>query len=153
VGFVQSRLAAGLGDEVSVGRVRERLRAYRAIGRAAPDRHPPNPNPGTPPDEPRGARPNADLGRRRYGWSPSVPKPPHGTEVDPRLGRVDERLSAPRGVVARDPGFAPAPEPPHALGLRKENRSDLQRRRYDWTPAPAGIDDADLSRRGGKGAF
>ncbi len=103
--------------------------------------------------------PKSDLNRRRYDWSPPVENGPRETEVERRLREwreaqvaLDRRKRA-REVqppapapqpnpLARDPGRSiPGHPPADRVGPSvTPGKSELGRRRYDWTPAPTGID-------------
>jgi hypothetical protein len=110
-------------------------------------------------------RSNPDLNQRRYDWSPPLPNAPHETEVDERLRRwreaqaaVELKVRGPGEAVgpvvsltavpplARDGKGQPLPDKsPESLGQKKD--SELNRRRYDWTPTAADLDPlARLSR-------
>jgi len=120
--------------------------------------------PGAPvaPGEVIARRSNPDLNQRRYDWSPPVPNAPRETEVDQRLRRWREAQAA-VDLKVRGPGegagpaASPAAVPPPARdgkgqsfpdkpptdrseSLGQKKNSELNRRRYDWTPAPAGVD-------------
>jgi hypothetical protein len=183
VEFVQQR-DAGLGRvEVSLERVRDRLRAFRATGaplefdgslrrlpapgrlerasdRARDGVHPPGVAVAR---EDIARRSKPELNQRRYDWSPPVPNAPPETEVERRLRRwreaqpaIDVRTGTARERAATHP-LAPAavpapgrdrrePSPPGLLraerseSLGPRNKSELNRRRYDWTPAPPSVD-------------
>jgi hypothetical protein len=107
-------------------------------------------------------RVNSELNRRRYDWTPPPPNGPKETQVDERLRRwreaqasIDLKVRGPREAAApaRSPAAVPPPgrdakgpslpdRPPidrnESLGQKKN--AELNRRRYDWTPAPAGVD-------------
>jgi len=109
-------------------------------------------------------RSNPELHQRRYDWSAPVPNAPRETEVDQRLRRwreaqaaIDLKVRGPREVagpgrspagtavppVARDAKGPPLPERPPADQNKspgQQKNSELNRRRYDWTPAPVGVD-------------
>ena len=115
---------------------------------------------------------NPELNQRRYDWSPPVPIAPREAEVDPRLRRgreaqvaIERKAGEPRGVAgpARSPAAAavapPAPGPKgpslaggptagrdESLGPKKSN--ELNRRRYDWTPEPPGLEAIRRATRG-----
>jgi hypothetical protein len=122
--------------------------------------------PGAPvaPGEVIARRSNPELNQRRYDWSPPVPNAPRETEVDQRLRRwreaqaaIDVKVRGPREVAgpARSPAAAAVPPPApgskgpslperpptdrNEISGQKKN-SELNRRRYDWTAAPAGVD-------------
>jgi hypothetical protein len=102
------------------------------------------------------------LHQRRYDGSPPVPNAPHETEVDERLRRwreaqaaVDLKLRGPGEGTgpagspaavpppARDGKGQPLPDKPptdRSESLGQTKNSELNRRRYEWTPAPADVD-------------
>jgi hypothetical protein len=103
----------------------------------------------------------SELNRRRYDWSPPVENGPRETEVERRLrawreaqAAIDRRQRAAREVqppappapqpapLPRDPGRSIPGHPPADRGAATvgPGKSELGRRRYDWTPAPTGID-------------
>ncbi len=105
--------------------------------------------------------PKSDLNRRRYDWSPPVENGPRETEVERRLREwreaqvaLDRRQRAAREVqpaappaphvnpLSRDPGRSISGHPPadRVTPTVSPGKSELGRRRYDWTPAPPGID-------------
>jgi hypothetical protein len=105
--------------------------------------------------------PKSELNRRRYDWSPPVANGPRETEVDRRLREWREAQAAidRKERVAREvqPPARPAPQPaplPRDLGQQTPERppvdrgatvpspakSELGRRRYDWTPLPPGLE-------------
>ncbi len=105
--------------------------------------------------------PKSDLNRRRYDWSPPVENGPRETEVERRLREwreaqvaIDRRQRAVREVqppappapqanpLARDPGRSIPGHPPadRVAPTVTPGKSELGRRRYDWTSAPTGID-------------
>jgi hypothetical protein len=116
--------------------------------------------------------PKSELNRRRYDWSPPVENGPRETEVERRLRKwreaqdaIDRRQRAAREV---QPPAPPAPQPAplpkdpgrsisgHLPADRvattvSPNKSELGRRRYDWTPAPTGIDAIVRGPRGPSG--
>jgi hypothetical protein len=122
------------------------------------------PRPGTEvaPGEVTARRRNPELHQRRYDWSPPVSTAPRETEVDQRLRRwreaqaaVDLKLRGPGEGTgpAGSPAAVPPPvrdgkgqslpgKPPtgRSESLGQTKNSDLNRRRYDWTPAPADVD-------------
>jgi hypothetical protein len=116
--------------------------------------------------------PKSELNRRRYDWSPPVENGPRETEVERRLrewreaqAAIDRRQRAapevpPPGPPAPQP--APLPRDPsrsspgHPAADRvaptvSPGKSELGRRRYDWTPTPAGIDAIVRASRGPAG--
>jgi len=101
---------------------------------------------------------NPELGRRRYDWMPSPAAPPE-TEVEQRLrrwreaqeiidqaifrrahARSDEQLLV-CSPVARPAGKSLGSVEGNADGKSgsSKEKSELGRRRYDWTPQPKGI--------------
>jgi hypothetical protein len=103
------------------------------------------------PGEVTAQRSSPELHQRRYDWSPPVPNAPRETEVDERLRRwreaqaaVDQKLRGP-GVPppAHDGTGQPLPDKPptdRSESLGQKKNSELNRRRYDWTPTPADLD-------------
>jgi len=106
-----------------------------------------------------GSRP--ELNRRRYDWSPPVDSGPRETEVERRLRQwreaqaaIDRRQRAAHDVQPparpapqpapppKDPGGPLPDRPPIDRGatIASPGKSELARRRYDWTPAPKGIE-------------
>jgi hypothetical protein len=129
---------------------------------ADPARGGPRPGAEGAPGEVIAQRRNPELHQRRYDWSPPVPNVPHETDVDERLRRWREAQAA-VDLKVRGPGEgagpagSPAAVPPPARdgkgqplpdipptdrseSLGQKKNSDLTRRRYDWTPAPADLD-------------
>jgi hypothetical protein len=105
--------------------------------------------------------PKAELNRRRYDWSPPIENGPRETQVERRLrewreaqAAIDRRQRAAREVqppappasqpasVPRDPGQQIPERPPVDRGatVASSAKSELGRRRYDWTPAPPDLD-------------
>jgi hypothetical protein len=103
----------------------------------------------------------SELNRRRYDWSPPIENGPRETEVDQRLRRWKEAQAAldvrvrGRGEVvgptrspataatsspARDATNSISPATDRDESARQRKNSELNRRRYDWTPAPEGLD-------------
>jgi hypothetical protein len=101
----------------------------------------------------------SDLNRRRYDWSPPIENGPRETEVERRLREWREAQAAiDRGQrVAREvptparTAAAPAPTDPNRAipgpppvdripTTGSPGKSELGRRRYDWTPTPPGLD-------------
>ena len=116
--------------------------------------------------------PKSELNRRRYDWSPPVENGPRETEVERRLREWREAQAAieRKQRVAREvqPPGPPAPQPVplprdpgrslpgHPAADRvaptvSPGKSELGRRRYDWTPTPAGIDAIVRGSRGPSG--
>jgi hypothetical protein len=108
-------------------------------------------------------RPHPELNRRRYDWTPPAAGAPRETEVERRLRRwreAQETLDRPRSATPQVPGRDTPPASPRALtraanpsvpppgppstdrsaGLGRSDKPEPARRRYDWTPAPAGMD-------------
>jgi hypothetical protein len=108
------------------------------------------------------------LNRRRYDWTPRPIDGAREAHVEQRLRRwrevdavVDQRLQSAIRSQGRDSLLVPAPAPARTVStsveaagpvsnavsvkVGRDGRSDLARRRYDWTPAPA---DADAIVRG-----
>jgi hypothetical protein len=142
VEFVQQRDWTARRGEVPLEHVRERLR--EGIAR----------------------RRNPALNQRRYDWSAPVPNAPPGLEVDERLRRWREAQAAinvkvreaaaparsPAAPVLPPPACDPTrpslPDGPSILRSESQkNKSELSRRRYDWTPAPATVDPLVLASR------
>ena len=170
VEFVQQRdPMAGRGG-VSLDRVRDRLRSFRAAGLPLDFE-----GAVSPPPYPRGrelaierdAVPSggsvglqSELNRRRYDWSPPVENGPRETEVERRLrewreaqAAIDRRQRVPDVQPTAPPAPRPAPlprapgqqipeRPPVDRGatVASPGKSELGRRRYDWTPLPPGLD-------------
>jgi hypothetical protein len=160
VEFVQRRDAGALGVEASLAAVRERLRAFAENERAreladrgrvaasGPDR----------------ATAALELHRRRYDWAPPVAGGPRETDLDQRLRRWREaQTSIERRQHAATEVLPPAPmRAAEGLGSRTApadrartvsppNKSELARRRYDWTEAPAGRAEVARGPRGRSG--
>jgi hypothetical protein len=163
VEFVERQDARALESERPLERVRERLRAFRATGvaldveerRPPPsrdvDRAPvPAPRNDRHPTESEGlqVRRAPELGQRRYDWSPPIPKVQE-REVDQRLrqGREAQANIDDRRRDLSGPGTPMAPTRDERA-LPGSPKSELNRRRYDWTPAPQGVD-VTLRKRGG----
>lgn len=107
------------------------------------------------------AAPKSELNRRRYDWSPPVENGPRETEVERRLrewreaqAAIERRQRASREVqppaprappgapLTKDPGPSISGRAPADRGATtvSPGKSELGRRRYDWTPAPPGLD-------------
>jgi hypothetical protein len=105
--------------------------------------------------------PKSELNRRRYDWSPPVENGPRETEGERRLRQWREAQAAidrrQRAVREVQPPAPPAPQPAllpkdpgraipdrlpadRSATIASPGKSELGRRRYDWTPAPTGID-------------
>ena len=105
--------------------------------------------------------PQSDLHRRRYDWSRPVDSGPRETEVERRLwewreaqAAIERKKRAAREVqppappapqpnpLARDPGRSIPERVPadRSATVVSPSKSELGRRRYDWTPAAPGID-------------
>lgn len=116
--------------------------------------------------------PKSELNRRRYDWSPPVENGPRETEVERRLRQwreaqaaIDRRQRAAREVqpaallapqpapLPRDPGRSIPGHPPRdrVATTVSPGKSELGRRRYDWTPAPTGLDAIVRGPRGPSG--
>ncbi len=116
--------------------------------------------------------PKAELNRRRYDWSPPVENGPRETAVERRLrewreaqAAIDRTERAVREVqppappapqpapLPKDPGRAIPDRPPtdRSATLVSPDKSELGRRRYDWTPAPTDIDAIVRGPRGPSG--
>jgi hypothetical protein len=116
--------------------------------------------------------PKSELNRRRYDWSPPVENGPGETEVERRLrvwreaqAAIDRRQRAAREVqppappapqpapLPKDPGRSIPDRPPTDRGvtIASPAKSELGRRRYDWTPAPPGLDALIRGPRGPSG--
>jgi hypothetical protein len=170
VEFVQQRDPSSHRAEVPLDQVRDRLRSFRAAGlpldfegalspppyprrreRAVErDRDP------VPASESGG--PQSELNRRRYDWSPPIENGPRESEVERRLrawreaqAAIDRRQRAAREVQApaaqpaplpKDPGRAIPDRPPtdRSATTVSPGKSELGRRRYDWTPTLTAID-------------
>jgi hypothetical protein len=176
VEFVQERDRTARHGEVPLERVRERLSTFRGTGlpldfdgALRPPPYGRGLEPSTDPtrDGPQaGGRPDPELHRRRYDWTPPPPGGPRETEVEPRLRRWREAQAAieakvlPRPEVSGREPPAPAAAPPAkapappAIAPRDRtsqpgppDKSELNRRRYDWTPAPGGIETTNRGAR------
>jgi len=169
VEFVQQRDWTARRAEVPLDLVRERLREFRATG-VPLDFEGPLRAPASAEGRERFARPSGEVARptspseinqRRYDWSPPVSGAPRETEVEERRRRwreaqaaVDRQIDAAREVAAarqlagapspaRDASGRPAPDrsrTERGESLAPKNKSELERRRYDWNPAPPGAD-------------
>jgi hypothetical protein len=116
--------------------------------------------------------PKSELNRRRYDWSPPVGNGPRETEVERRLrewreaqAAIDRRQRAVREVqppappapqpapLPKDPGRSIPGHPPldRVATTVSPGKSELGRRRYDWTPAPTGLDAIVRGPRGPSG--
>jgi hypothetical protein len=169
VEFVQERDWTARRAEVPLDLVRERLREFRATG-VALDFEGPLRAPASAEGRERFARSSSEvvgptsppeLNQRRYDWSAPVPGAPRETEVEERRRRwreaqaaVDRQIDAARDIAAaRQPAGAPSPardasgraapdlsRSERGESLAPKNKSELERRRYDWNPAPPGVD-------------
>jgi hypothetical protein len=114
-------------------------------------REPPAPGDGRRPAGP--GIPNPELNRRRYDWDPPPAGAPRETEVEQRLRRWREAQTAvevkvQRTAVTQTPPAMAAPRAPAPAKSAPERtaraaespKSELNRRRYDWTPAPPGLE-------------
>ncbi len=169
VEFVQERDSAARRGEIPLERVRERLRAFQATGLGLDVdgalRPPPYGRGREGPTDPTrdgpqaGGRPDPELQRRRYDWTPPPPGGPQETPVEQRLRRwreaeaaIDAKLQRRSELPGREPPAPPvAPQakvsaPPEIAARDRTpqagppDKSELNRRRYDWTPQPAGIE-------------
>ncbi len=168
VEFVQERDSAARRGEIPLERVRERLRAFHATGLGLDVdgtlRPPPSGEGRKGPTDPArdgpqaGGRPDPEQNWRRYDWTPPPPGGPHETQVEQRLRRwreaqaaIDVKLQRRSELTGREPPApAVAPQakvvaPPEVARDRTRqasppDKSELSRRRYDWTPQPAGIE-------------
>jgi hypothetical protein len=116
--------------------------------------------------------PKPDLHRRRYDWTPPVDSRALETEEERALRQrretqaaIERRERAAREVqppaplaskpapLAKDPGRPTPDRPPTERGATIANRgkSELGRRRYDWTPTPTDIDAIVRGPRGPSG--
>jgi hypothetical protein len=115
---------------------------------------------------------NPELNRRRYDWAAPVEGAPRETEVERRLRQwreaqtaIEMRQRAAREVRSPAPP-APQPAPPpkvpgrpvparppadRGATIASPSKSELGRRRYDWTPAPTGLDAMVRGPRGPSG--
>jgi hypothetical protein len=181
VEFVQRRDPLARQGEVALDQVRDRLRSFRATGlplhfdgalrpppypggreRALERGGDPGPSDGT-------VGPKPELNRRRYDWTPPVDGGPRETEVERRLRQWREaqaaiemrqraarevRSAAPQAASPpKDPGRAIPDRPPadRAATIASPSKSELGRRRYDWAPAPTGLDAMVRGPRGPSG--
>ena len=112
---------------------------------------------------------NPELSRRRYDWTPPVDGGPRETEVERRLRQwreaqaaIEMRQRAAREVRPLAPQPAPPPKAPgrsiadrpstdRAATIASPGKSELGRRRYDWAPAPTGLDAMVRGPRGPSG--
>jgi hypothetical protein len=124
-------------------------------------------------DDEGNPRTGLGLNRRRYDWTPPPVVGAREVEVEERLRRwreadatVERRLPSASRAQGGDSRSAPALAPARAAGssvevagpasnaqsvrVGRDSRSDLGRRRYDWTPAPA---DRDAIVRGSRRLF
>jgi hypothetical protein len=184
VEFVQQRDPLARRGEVALDQVPDRLRGFRATGLPLDFegalRPPPYPGGrertlerrGDPLPSDGSVRPNPELSRRRYDWTPPVEGGPRETEVERRLRQwrdaqtaIEMRQRAAREVRSAAP-LAPQPAPPskdpgrpmgdrppadHAATIASPDKSELGRRRYDWAPAPTGLDTMVRGPRGPSG--
>ena len=163
--FVERRELRAAGVAPSVEAVRDCIRAFRANERTlglGAERSSPVEGPARPADL------KAELNRRRYDWTPAPEGAPRETEVDRRLrlwreaqksleprerGETPGRPAPSPMGPGREPSAtrsvaAPKLAPERGDGLAQRPKSELAQRRYDWTPAPAGMD---ALRRGSRG--
>jgi hypothetical protein len=128
------------------------------------DRSPDSPRDRPSQGAPVASRPgNPELNQRRYDWSPPIPSAPRETQVDQRLRQwreaqatLDRKVIGAREVApTRSPPASAAPprahdprgpsSPDRPPGNRNETpaperKHELNRRRYDWTPEPPGLE-------------
>jgi hypothetical protein len=174
VEFAQTRQRTSFGTELPLERVREHLRELQASRTVADSRQELEPTAAAAKSErskttERNTEPadapapdaqrhpgsfNPELNRRRYDWSPPLPKAPPETEVEQRLRRwreaqaaIDLRIRPAQQVVRPSLEGAQKTHPrqdqptlPRTETLRENPKPELGRRRYDWTHAPAGVD-------------
>jgi hypothetical protein len=170
VEFAQTRQRTSFGSELPLERVREHLREFQAsrdlidfrrereatVAAAKSDRsttaeraEPPAPDPQRNPGSS-----NPELNRRRYDWSPPLPKAPPETEVEQRLRRwreaqaaIDLRIQPAQQAVR--PSIEVAQKTPvrtdgpsaHRTETPRENpKTELAQCRYDWKVAPEVLD-------------
>jgi hypothetical protein len=116
--------------------------------------------------------PKPELHRRRYDWTPPVDGRALETEEERRLRQrretqaaIERRERAAREVqppappapkpapLAKDPGRPTPDRPPtdRGVAITSPDKPELGRRRYDWTPAPTGIDAIVRGPRGPSG--
>jgi len=181
VEFVQQRDPWARRGDVPLDQVRDRLRSFRATrlpldfeGALCPPPYPrgreraleqggdPRPAGGS-------SGPQSELNRRHYDRSPPVDSSARETDVERRLrawreaqAAIDRRLRAAREVqppaplpapLAKDPGRSiPGHPPADRVGtIAGPGKSELGRRRYDWAPAPTGLDALVRGPRGPSG--
>jgi hypothetical protein len=170
VEFVQQRDPLARRGDVPLDQVRDRLRTFRATGLPLDFEGALSPPPyprGRELAIERDAVPSggsvglqSELNRRRYDWSPPVENGPRETEVERRLrewreaqAAIDRRQRVPDVQPTAPPAPRPAPlprapgqqipeRPPVDRGatVASPGKSELGRRRYDWTPLPPGLD-------------
>jgi hypothetical protein len=130
---------------------------------ADPPRDGPRPGAQAAPDEVIARRRNPALNQRRYDWLAPAPTAPPEPEVDLRLRRwreaqaaIDVKVRGPREAAAparspaaatpplahdaKAPSLPDRPSTDRSESRGQQNKSELSRRRYDWTPAPAAVD-------------
>jgi hypothetical protein len=157
VEFVQQRDPLARSLEVTPDQVRYRLRSFREHGLPLDfegalcgppygrgrERAADAPRDRPPPGAVRQPSPKEELNRRRYDWTPPPAIPALATDVFERLRRWRE-AHATREVPARR--TAPTASPPaktapeQAPAAKSQEKSDLGRRRYDWTAAPPNLE-------------
>jgi hypothetical protein len=180
VEFVRQRDPLARRGDVPLDQVHDRLRSFRATGlpldfegalcpppyprsreRALEQGGDPRPVGGS-------GGPQSELNRRRYDWSPPVDGSARETDVERRLrawreaeAAIDRRLRAAREVqppaplpapLAKDPGRSiPGPPADRVGTIASPGKSELGRRRYDWSSAPTGLDAIVRGPRGPSG--
>jgi hypothetical protein len=181
VEFVQQRDPLADRGLAPLDQVRDRLRTFRATGlpldfegALSPPPYPRGPELAI--EQGRDAVPSvgpqSELNRRRYDWSPPVEHGPRETKVERRVREWREAQAAidrtRRPVREVQPPAPPAPQPaalPKDPGrsilerspidrgatISSGGKSELARRRYDWTPAPTGVDAIVRGPRGPSG--
>lgn len=184
VEFVQQRDGTPRRGEVSLERVRARLRDHCELGVPLDVEGALRPPPyGGGRDGARSGQQvspgrtvvpggNPELNRRRYDWSPPVPNAPQETDVDQRLRRWREAQAAidlkirgarevsgppqspaidavpPSAPAARGPSLPNRQAADRSESLGQKKTSELNRRRYDWTPAPPRLEAIPRGTRG-----
>jgi hypothetical protein len=166
VEFVQQRDPLARSVEVTPDQVRYRLRSFRAHELPLDFEGALTPPPyqrgreravGADPVSSVGSvGPKSELNRRRYDWSPPVENGPRETEVERRLREWREAQAAigtqpsAREVQPLAPPAPPPKDPGRPISDRSvadraattasPDKSELGRRRYDWTAAPPDLE-------------
>ena len=174
VEFAQTRQRTSFWTELPLERVREHLREFQASRAVADSRQELEPTaaaaksersttvshnaesaePPTPDTQRHPPSFNPELNRRRYGWSPPLPKAPPETDVEQRLRRwreaqaaIDLRIQPAQQAVRpsievtkkthvrQDGPSAHRTETPH-----ENPKPALVQCRYDWKVAPEVLD-------------